>query len=79
MTTLSRLIKQFDTAETEADAKCEMYDDGYADLGWHYDERRGIVYSACCRRCEERYDLLYEVEEFSAEGNFCGRSILCIP
>ena len=43
MTSLSRLIKQFDTAEAEADAKCEVYNDGYADLGWHYDERRGIV------------------------------------
>jgi hypothetical protein len=37
------------------------------------------VYMARCRSCERDYELCYDVQDFSEEGNYCGGSDRCIP
>ena len=34
---------------------------------------------ATCRSCKREYELLYEPEEFTEEGNYCGGSDRCLP
>jgi hypothetical protein len=38
-----------------------------------------IRYFAKCRRCERRYELPCDPEEFTHEGNYCGGSPSCLP
>ena len=37
------------------------------------------VYKARCRSCERDYELCYDVQDFTEDGNYCGGSDRCIP
>ena len=34
---------------------------------------------ATCRNCQREYELLYEPEKFSEDGNYCYGSDRCLP
>lgn len=34
---------------------------------------------ARCRSCDREYELCYDWQEFTQEGNYCGGSERCIP
>jgi len=37
------------------------------------------IYKACCRSCGNNYELCYDPQDFTEDGNYCGGSDRCIP
>lgn len=37
------------------------------------------IYKAQCRSCQRDYELCYDVQDFTEDGNYCGGSDRCIP